>query len=101
MRNQPGFLPLKPSYSRDAPANHDTRIQPVIRGEGPEVLETLRTQVEKRLCSGERRTDLVWGLWRVRAGQRGHVMPVGAAVFVEVDARKDTHGALYMEILII
>lgn len=53
------------------------------------------------LCSGERRTDLVWGLWRVRAGQRGRVMPVGAAVFIEVDARKDIHGALYMEILII
>lgn len=62
MRNQPRFLPSKPSHSRDARKTRgDIRIQPEIRREGAEVLKTLRPGVEKRLCLGEGGAALVWG----------------------------------------
>lgn len=45
MRNQPRFLPSKPSHSRDARVTHDIRIRPEIWREGAEVLKTPRTRV--------------------------------------------------------
>lgn len=71
MRNQPRFLPSKPSHSRDARKTRgDIRIQPEIRREGAEVLKTLRPGVEKRLCLGEGGAALVWGS-RVSEQDRG------------------------------
>lgn len=62
MRNQPRFLPWKPSHSRDAGKTRgDIRIQPEVRREGAEVPKTLRPRVEKRLCLGERGAALAWG----------------------------------------
>lgn len=95
MRNQPRFLPSKPSHSRDARVTRDIRIRPEIWREEAEVLKTPRTWVGRGSALERRGAAPVWGLQGIRAGQRGQPMSVGTAVFVRVDAGKDMHRSLH------